>query len=322
MTAAPTPLAYLHTAGPAGDPVTQLGWALAAVSIGVIVIVGALLLAAVFRRGQDRSQPADRRTLEPSRPQEGLRWIVVGTAISTVVLLACAALTLSTLAAVSSPPATPRVTIEVRGYQFWWRVRYLDEHDTPLLTTANEIHIPAGEPVRFRLTSSDVIHSFWVPALGGKTDAIPGQTNVTWLQADRPGRYRGQCTEYCGQQHAHMALFVDADAPADFARWMAAQRTAAATTGATPVRGEDVFENRCGGCHAVRGTAADGALAPDLTHLMSRQTIAAGALPNDADDLRRWIGHTQQVKPGSAMPNVTLRAEELDAVVAYLTTLH
>ncbi len=315
---APTPLAYLHTAGPAADPVTQLGWALAAVSIGVVVVIGALLWAAVFRRRGDEAASDDPRKLEPTRPREGLRWIAVGTTISTVVLLACAALTLSTLAAVATPPSAPRVTVEVRGYQFWWRVRYLDANGHVLLTTANEIHIPVGEPVRFQLTGADVIHSFWVPALGGKVDAIPGQTNVTWLEAAHPGRYRGQCGEFCGQQHAHMALFVDAESPDDFARWMAAQRAQASTP---TVPGAVVFENRCGGCHAVRGTPADGALAPDLTHLMSRQTIAAGTLPNDAADLRRWIAQTQQVKPGSAMPNVTLRDGELDAVVAYLTTL-
>lgn len=204
-------------------------------------------------------------------------------------------------------------------------MRYLDADGRVLLTTANEIHIPSGEPVRFQLSSGDVIHSFWVPSLGGKMDAIPGQTNVTWLQADHPGRFRGQCGEYCGAQHAHMALFVDADAPADFDRWVAAQRAPAPAQTkppeAIPVRGDAVFLDRCSGCHAVRGTAAEGALAPDLTHLMSRQTIAAGQLPNDRANLRRWIAQTQQTKPGTAMPNVTLRADELDAVVAYLTTL-
>lgn len=317
-----TPLAYLHTAGPAADPVTRLGWGLGAVSIAVVVIVAALLIAAIFRRrrGPEAADgPVDKR-LMPLRQREGLTWIFVGTGISVVVLFGCAVWTLVTLAAIAAPVGTPRVVVEVRGYQYWWRVRYLDASGQVLLTTANEIHIPVGEPVRFQLSSGDVIHSFWVPSLGGKMDAVPGQTNVTWLQASEVGRYRGQCGEYCGAQHAHMALFVNADSPADFARWLEQQRGDAHVPSAA-LAGADVFKEKCAGCHTVRGTDAKGALGPDLTHLMTRETIAAGALPNGADPLRRWIAHTQDVKPGSEMPAVSLDTPELDAIVAYLTTL-
>ena len=316
-----TPLAYLHTAGPAADPVTRLGWGLAAVSIAVVLIIAALLIAAIFRnrRGPEAADgPIDKR-LMPLRQWEGLTWILVGTGISVVVLFACAVWTLTTLAAIAAPAGTPRVVIEVRGFQYWWRVRYLDANGQVLLTTANEIHIPVGEPVRFRLTSGDVIHSFWVPSLGGKTDAVPGQTNVTWLQASRVGRYRGQCGEYCGAQHAHMALFVNADSPADFARWQ--ERQSADANRPAGLAGADVFVEKCAGCHAVRGTHATGAIGPDLTHLMTRETIAAGMLPNGAASLKHWIAKTQDVKPGSEMPAVALDARELDAIVGYLTTL-
>ncbi len=323
------PLAYFHTAGPAADPVTRLGWGLGIVSVVVVVIIAVLLTLAIFRKRRSPpgsgGQPAG-ESLMPLRERAGLRWIAIGTGVSTVVLFVCAVWTLFTLSAVATPAVEPKLLIEVRGYQFWWRVRYLDEHGTVLLTTANEIHIPQGEPVRFRLTSADVIHSFWVPALAGKMDAIPGQTNVTWMQGSKVGRYRGQCSEYCGVQHAHMGLFVNVDSPADFRTWFVAQRLAAAVPqqqqqqGGAP-SGQRSFVENCAGCHAVQGTEARGALGPDLTHLMSRATIGAGVLPNSAADLRRWIAETQTVKPGSAMPVVPLDAAELDAVVAYLTTL-
>jgi len=323
MNGSDTPLAYLHTAGPAADPVTRLGWGLALVSIAVVIIVGALLVLAVFRKrhaAAGRSgAPGD--SLMPLRERAGLMWIYVGTGISVAVLFACAVWTLSTLAAIAAPGSKPRVVIEVRAFQFWWRVRYLDASGAVLLTTANEIHIPVGEPVRFQLTSGDVIHSFWVPSLGGKMDVLPGQTNVTWLQGNTVGRYRGQCGEFCGAEHAHMALFVDVDTPAAFAQWVARQRAVAAPP-ADAATGAQAFLDKCAGCHAVRGTDAKGESGPDLTHLMSRQTIAAGTLPNTAADLGRWISQTQAVKPGSEMPVVSLTATELGSVVAYLQTLH
>ena len=321
MNTSDTPLALLRTAGPAADPLTRLGWGLSAVSVAVVVIIAVLLVLAIVRKRSGTTQDVEEgAALMPIRQREGLRWIYVGTGISVIVLFACAVWTLFTLAAVAAPASTPRVTVEVRGYQFWWRVRYLDAQGRVLATTANEIHVPVGEPVRFQLSSGDVIHSFWVPALAGKMDAIPGQTNVTWLQADRAGRYRGQCSEYCGAQHAHMALFVDAESPDDFDRWLAGQR-GDATSGPARADGAAIFRANCAGCHAVRGTAATGALAPDLTHLMTRKTIAAGALPNDPADLARWISHAQEVKPGNQMPSMALDPHDLSAVVEYLGSL-
>ena len=186
-------------------------------SVAVVVIIAELLMLAIFRkrhRSDGASKLVDARAMASTRENAGLIWIVLGAGISTLILSGCAVWTLVTLSAVAAPSAAARLAIEVQGYQFWWRVRYLDANGAVLLTTANEINIPVGEPGRFRLSSGDVIHSFWVPALGGKMDAIPGQTNVTWLQGSQVGRYRGQCGEYCGVQHAHMALFVNVDTAA------------------------------------------------------------------------------------------------------------
>ena len=189
------------------------------------------------------------------------------------------------------------------------------------MVTANEIHIPAGQPVLVRLESNDVIHSFWVPALAGKTDTIPGRINLTWLQADRPGTYRGQCTEFCGMQHAHMAFAVVADPPAVFARWRAAQALPAVMPVGEAAVGQHVFMGHCAGCHAVGGSAAHGRKGPDLTHLMSRTMIAAGLLDNNVNTLSGWISDPQALKPGARMPPTWLSGPQLHAVVAYLGTL-
>jgi cytochrome c oxidase subunit 2 len=216
------------------------------------------------------------------------------------------------------------MTIEVTGHQWWWEVKYLSPSPAAITTTANEIHIPVGVPVRFKLDSGDVIHSFWIPQLGGKTDVIPGQTNYTWLQASRPGRYRGQCAEFCGAQHAHMVLYVVADDPATFAAWSTAQLLAAQAP-STPdaQRGQAVFETRCAVCHTIRGTdyLTGGRAGPDLTHLMSRSTIAAGLLANNTGNLHGWIANPAALKPGTLMPPTGLAPDELHAVVAYLRTL-
>ncbi|HEX4027287.1 MAG TPA: c-type cytochrome, partial [Rhizomicrobium sp.] len=188
-------------------------------------------------------------------------------------------------------------------------------------TTANEIHIPVGRPVRLRLIGSDVIHSFWVPQLAGKMDAIPGQTNETWIEADRPGTYRGQCTEYCGLEHARMGFLVVAQSPAEFQAWWSHQVDAPAPPQGVALAGQEDFQTHCAGCHAVRGTDAAGALGPDLSHLMQRTTIASGVLPNDGPTLARWISDPQSLKPGSLMPAPELSGQELADVHAYLKTL-
>ena len=313
------PMSYLQTFGPAAHPATVLGWGLGAISLLVMAIIAILVLAATFRP-RPRVDP---RQLAATRDAGGTAWIYVGVGLTLATLIGCMVWTMVALAAVVHPPVAPKIAIEVHGNQWWWGVRYRDEDPSRMFTTANEIHVPVGEPVRVEVSSSDVIHSFWVPQLAGKTDVIPGQTNITWLQADRPGTYRGQCGEFCGAQHAGMAIYVIADAPAQFAAWRNAQVEPSPPPTSTAARqGYGVFVARCGACHTIRGTNAGGLIGPDLTHLMSRHTIAAGLLANNPGNLAGWIANAQALKPGSRMPSIPLSGPELGAVVAYLTTLH
>ncbi len=316
---ADAPMSYLHTFGPAGDAATRLGWGLGIVSIVVVVVITILLLGAVLRR---RARSDDPNALAVQRDEGGMPWIYVGVGVSTVVLLGCALWTMFTVAAVAMPAHT-NLTLQVTAAQWWWSVRYENKEPGRIFTTANEIHIPVGVPVRIELKSEDVIHSFWIPRLAGKMDVIPGQTNVTWLQADHPGTYRGQCGEYCGAQHAHMAMVVVADTPQDYAAWVHGQLSDAVAPETPPLRaGQQAFEAHCAACHAVRGTRAGGILGPDLTHLMSRHMIAAGLLPNTPGNLAAWIADAQALKSGSRMPSLALSGRDLSSVVAYLQTLH
>jgi cytochrome c oxidase subunit 2 len=231
---------------------------------------------------------------------------------------------MSTLAAIRSPDQTERFTIHVVGHQWWWEVRYVGSSPSQSFTTANEIRIPSGRRIRLRLSSADVIHSFWVPALSGKTDLIPGRTNETWLEANRTGEFRGQCAEFCGHQHALMALRV-VSLPADeFAEWWAQQLKPApddAAASETVRNGRQLFVAKCGICHTVRGTLAGGKLGPDLSHLMSRETLAANTIPNTRAGLSAWISDPQKIKPGNKMPNVELSSDELRAIRTFLYTL-
>jgi cytochrome c oxidase subunit 2 len=216
-------------------------------------------------------------------------------------------------------PGTTAMTIEVIGHQWFWEVRY----PGTTAITANEIHIPAGERVNLVARTGDVIHSFWVPQLNRKIDMIPGHTNRVLLEADAPGRYRGQCAEFCGAQHSHMAMYVFADPPDRFRSWldhMAEDRPAPTT--APEQRGERVFlDNACASCHTIRGTSAHGTIGPDLTHLQSRTTLAALTIPNRRGDLAGWVRDPQHVKPGNRMPAVPLGNEDFNDLLAYLESL-
>jgi cytochrome c oxidase subunit 2 len=285
----------------------------------VILIIAGLLLTATLRA---RTATAPISSIPIGHPGGGLRWIVIGTGVSTAVLFGIVVWTMFTLAAIASSPQPPAFTIEIRAHQWWWEARYLDKTSDRTFVTANELHIPVGSPVQLRLIGDDVIHSFWIPALAGKTDVIPGQTNLAWIEANTVGTYRGQCTEYCGAQHAHMAEFVIADSAVDFKGWWDRQLTDAQFPALdTTTQGEAIFLDRCAACHTVRGTGAGGIVGPDLTHLMSRHTLGAGTVPNERDTLRAWINNAQAVKPGSRMPRLDLPPQELDAVTAYVETL-
>jgi cytochrome c oxidase subunit 2 len=316
-----SPLNYLVTDGPRADPITSLLWGLIVLSVVVSAVITALVVAGVAMRRR-RGALRDMADEPARRGPNGLAWFYVGMPLTVLALIGALVWTIQVLAAVDSPRTRPSLTIEVTGHQWWWEARYLSADPTQTFTTANELHIPIGQPVLIKLVSADVVHSFWVPALTGKTDAIPGQLNVSWLQAARPGEFRGQCAEYCGLQHAHMTLTVFADAPAAFEAWRGGQlRPADPPEGGPATMGEALFVSRCGGCHAVRGTSAGGIHGPDLTHLMARRDLAAGAVPNTVGGLSGWISNPQALKAGTQMPATWLSGPDLQATVAYLRTL-
>lgn len=314
------PLNYLTGAGPRN--VSTLTWGVLIIAIIVILVTTLLLLSGIFWRSRSRSFEFGERRELTDRTGNAIAVIYAGLIVSTLVLFGVTIWTMVTLADVASPPRKPKITIEITGHQWWWEARYLSDEPAQIFTTANEIHIPVGEPVAIKLRSNDVIHSFWVPALSGKTDLIPGQINTTWILADRPGTYRGQCTEYCGLQHAHMGFEVIASSNADFENWRRHQLTDMSDDALVNEGGERVFLQKCGVCHTVRGTTAGGKVGPDLTHLMTRTTIAAATLPNKPGFLSGWIADPQHVKPGSKMPRLQIGGNDLAAVRDYLQKLN
>jgi cytochrome c oxidase subunit 2 len=280
------------------------------ISLAVLAVVLGLMVAAIVRR--------DRRGVEVDRatPRWGDPFIVIaGVAVPAVILIAVFVVSLRDMNAISEQ-GDATLTVEVIGHVWWWEVRYPDG-----AVTANEIHIPTGETVRFRLTSDDVIHSFWVPELAPKIDMIPGRTTILDVRTDVPGSYRGQCAEFCGLQHANMAFHVIAEPRDEFDAWLQNEAQPAQADAATAT-GLDVFlGSSCVGCHTIRGTDAMATLGPDLTHMASRLTLAAGTIPNTRANLARWIVDPQSIKPGNVMPPTELSDEDLDALVDYLETL-
>jgi cytochrome c oxidase subunit 2 len=314
---------YMDATGTAGRHEATLGWWLTAVACLVVLFVAVAVLLGISRHGNDPRR-GDEGVMARRDVKSGLSWIYVGVAVSVVILAISFGGTLVTLNAASRPRITPSLTVDVTGHQWWWQVTYSQAGDPSLgVTTANELHLPVGQPVRVRLHSADVIHSFWVPQIAGKMDVIPGQVNETWLEAREPGDSRGMCGEYCGMQHAVMALDVRAESPAAFRRWADERRAGAgAPVTASASAGRVVFARSCGVCHAVAGTAALGRMGPDLTHIASRPTIGAGALTNTSEHLAQWIRNAPAVKEGVRMPPMALTDAELRDVVAYLETLH
>lgn len=315
------PLAYLTASGPRAAHTAPLTWFMLIVSILVCLIVAVLLWIA-SRRSHGTGGAAATIAVPVGRGADGLRWITWGLLLSAIPLLVALVWTMAALAQVAGPPADTALAIDVTGHQFWWQATYEGARQGQRFSTANEIHIPVGEPILVRLHGADVIHSFWVPQLAGKTDTIPGQDNVTWLEAERPGRYRGQCTEYCGLQHAKMAFEVVAEPRDRFDAWRAHEQTAAQVpVDSSAGSGLALFARHCASCHTIRGTAAAGTTGPDLTHLKDRRLIGAGALPNTVGAVAGWVQSPQSIKPGSTMPDQHLSGPELNAISAYLETL-
>jgi cytochrome c oxidase subunit 2 len=273
----------------------------------------------------------------PADTLGGTGWIHVGGLVVPAVVLAVAfllserALGRLTDSAHAGTPPVPKAAaaqiqpaIEVTGRQWWWQVRYRSADLTQEFATANELHIPVGKPVRIVLQSGDVIHSLWVPQLHPKEDMIPGRYNTIVLQADRPGVYLGECAEFCGDEHARMSFTVVAEAPQQYDAWLAHERAIPAPpSDPLAAQGRAIFlANACAFCHTVRGTAAQGVVAPDLTHLASRPTLAAGTAPNTRPMLQGWIVNAPAMKPGTAMPAFPqLDAASVRALTAYLESL-
>lgn len=249
--------------------------------------------------------------------------VVVATGLTIAVLFGFLIFDISVGRAITSNPGKDAIQIRVTGHQWWWEVQYRDSLPQNWVTTANEIHVPVGHPVVFELRSADVIHSFWPPNLSAKRDQIPGDENSLWFQADSAGMFRGLCAEFCGHQHAKMDFLVVAESPNSFASWLARQRDTALTpTDSASLRGQQVFlGSSCVMCHAIAGTPAGSRIGPDLTHLASRLTIAAGTLANNRSNLTGWIVDPQVIKPGVRMPPSQLSGPDLLALVTYLESL-
>jgi len=279
----------------------------------IFVVVAGLLTYAVVkfrkRKGDDSREPAQ----VYGSNQVETAWTVIPVLIVVVLFMATARVIANVQNA--TPPNALHVT--VIGHQFWWEYRYPGSK----VVTANELHVPAGTPTELQLLSADTDHSFWVPRLAGKTDLIPNHPNVMWIDPKEPGLYLGQCAQYCGTQHAKMLLRVYVQPRAEFEQWIQQQSQPAQSSNAAS-EGQHIFEaTACVNCHAVTGTPAQGRFGPDLTHLMSRETLAAGIVANNHENLRSWIQDPSRFKPGSLMPAMQLNEHDLDAVTAYLETL-
>jgi len=310
----------LHAAGPRAASTEHLWWfAFIVAAVVYVLTVGALFWAIASARRREREGE-----LRPEHAHDRMTsGVGAGIAASVVILLVFLGYDLSVARTRDPVPKQHPVTIEITGRQWFWDVTYADTSPHGRFTTANEIHIPVGQPVLFLLSSSDVIHSMWVPNLAGKKDLIPGYTQSLWFQADTPGVYRGQCAEFCGEQHAKMAMEIVAQPLTEYRRWVASQ----SGPGAPPAdsvtkRGQEVFlTGTCAMCHSIGGTPAGSHVGPDLSHLASRRTIAAGSLPNTRGNLAGWIIDPQRIKPGAKMPPNMLEPKDLDALLTYLQSL-
>jgi cytochrome c oxidase subunit II len=318
LTQFPGSQAVHEPAGPQAALLDRLGDLMYGVSVVVFLLVVATLLLAMLRRRSPTDDPHD-----AARERRMRTVVALASGATAAVLVLVTLVNYATGRELTRRPPTEAVQIRVTGHQWWWEVEYRDSIASNWATTANEIHVPVGRPVVVELRSSDVNHSFWVPNLGVKRDLIPGEETSIWFRADTAGVYRGQCAEFCGHQHAKMALLVVAQPADSFSAWLARQRDTASTpTDSAALRGQEVFlSSSCAMCHAIGGTPAGSRVGPNLTHLASRLTLAAGTLPNTRGNLAGWIVDPQRIKPGSRMPPNSLEPGELDALLAYLGTL-
>lgn len=306
----------LDPQGPIAKTESDLFWVILVISTAVFVIVMSALIYSIIRF---RSRPG---APEPRQLHGNTKIEIAWTIAPSVVLVGVLIATITTMFSIQQPQASNTITVNAIGHQWWWEFQYPDQH----IVTADEMWIPTGTVVHINLVSDNVIHSFWVPQLGGKTDVIPGHDNSMWLKADNAGWYRGECAEFCGTQHAHMDFLVHAVASSDYQAWVTQQQQVAAqSTDALAQAGAKYFAaSACIGCHAINGvTSSDPSklIGPDLTHFGSRQYIAGGVSLNNPTNLAAWLHDPQAVKDGSDMPNLHLTTDQINELVAYLESL-
>ena len=285
----------------------------------IFIVVGGLLVYSIVRFRHRAGDEASEPPQVYGSNQIELAWTVMPILIVFVLIL----VTSRTIADIQNrkpPPGAVQATVV--GHQWWWEIRYPELG----IVTANELHVPAStvdsrQPTFLKLLSADVAHSFWVPQLAGKTDLIPNRENRMWIEPTKPGTYLGNCAEYCGTQHARMLIRVIVQKPDEFDRWVKEQQQATSITTSAAEGRRAFFANSCVNCHTIRGTSAQGKFGPDLTHFMSRETLAAGAAPNTPENLRLWVRDPQRIKLGCLMPNMQMTDTEVDQIVAYLQTL-
>jgi cytochrome c oxidase subunit 2 len=301
----------LDPKGTEAHRISGIWWLMLGMASAVYIVVAGFILVAAFR---------GRKTVEgkPTAVRDTTFIWVGGIIVPAVILLVLAATVVSASNNLRAAEQNP-LRIEIVGKRWWWAVQYPDQG----FTTANEVHIPVGRPVEIGLDSDNVIHSFWVPQLGGKLDLIPGQHNVWRGKATKTGTFRGECAEYCGIQHAKMNFLVVAQTPASFDTWAVRHRhPPSEPAGQLEANGQQVFMSApCAGCHTIRGTTANGTIGPDLTDVGGRHSLGANTIPNTTGYMSGWIIDSQTIKPGNLMPPMSLEPKDLQAVVAYLQSL-
>ncbi len=313
----------LNPAGPAAAHIEHTFAVIFWITAIVYFLVMAALVVSVWRRHHSLDTfPEPQQTTEAS-DRLATRAVAAAMAVTLVLVFIMLISSFRTSRALGKMNNETALTIDVYGHQWWWEVQYPNEESDKIVETANEIHLPIGVPIRIHGTSRDVIHSFWAPNVQGKRDLMPGYETDVMMQVDQPGRWRGQCAEYCGEQHAHMAFYMVAE-PKDAFEWWLNKEAQSASPPNTPqtMHGQHVFlTHACVLCHTVRGTSASARVGPDLTHLASRSTIAAGMLSNNTGNLGGWISNPQSMKPGCRMPPNQMSGTELQDLLAYLETL-
>jgi cytochrome c oxidase subunit 2 len=313
----------LAPASPEAESIQRLWWLFFWLSVAIWLLVVGFTALGLARRSRARGEAP---LAEPGPERPFVRVTGAATLLTAVLLLGLLVASVSTghtLHQLGSDPTGEALHIKITGQRWWWQIEYPAQPVSQSVTSANELHVPLGRPTVLELSSHDVIHSLWLPDLQGKRDLIPGQHTELRFTAQREGTFRGQCAEYCGLQHAHMGLLLVAESPEHFEAWLAGQRQSSVVPSEPrALRGREVFLSaQCPMCHGIRGTLAAASRGPDLTHLMSRATLAAATLPNRAQQLAEWVSDPQRAKLGSLMPPNPMPDEDLDALLAYLTSL-